>query len=96
MLTKNCIIFIQIQLPKPPLFFSTFPLWILLEDRCMGLHLSTVMGISFKITLTLLHQKCSIMIVLYELLWQRANAQNINFVAANLHYQLSWWNQIIS
>ena len=48
--------------------FFTFPLWILLEDRCMGLHLSTVMGISFKITLTLLRQKCSIMIVLYELL----------------------------
>ena len=75
--------------------FFTFPLWISLEDRCMGLHLSIVIGISSKITFTLLHQKCSIMIVLYDLLWQRANAQNINFMAANLRYQLSWWNQIV-
>ena len=48
--------------------FFTFPLWISLEDRCMGLHLSIVIGISSKITFTLLHQKCSIMIVLYDLL----------------------------
>ena len=55
----------------------------------MGLHLSIVIGISSKITFPLLHQKCSIMIVLYDFLRQRANAQNINFMAANLHYQLS-------
>ena len=34
----------------------------------MGLHLSRVMGISSKITFTLMHQKCGIMIVLYDLL----------------------------
>ena len=36
---------------------------------------------------------------LYWSLWRRANARNVSFIlitAANLHFQLSWYNQITS
>ena len=64
MLTKNYIIFNQIQLPISLLYIPIVDI----TGRQVGTHLSIVMGISSKITFTLLHQKCSIIIVLYDLL----------------------------